>query len=111
MFFAEREIAMAEYQVAAVWWPDGWEPSSPLDVPRCIGWAGDQTAAPKLAYEQALATVQGLNRQNMEQPGATWYVVASAGEGGLQAISHKDGGTGDCSHCPAHAFPCASAER
>lgn len=101
---------MNEYQVASVWWPDGWEPSGPLDVPRCIGWASEQTTSPQLSYEQAVATVQGLNRQNMEQPGATWYVVANVGEegGGLQAIHHPDGGKGDCSHCPAHAFPCAS---
>ena len=26
---------MTQYQVTAVWWPEGWEPRSPLDVPNC----------------------------------------------------------------------------
>ncbi len=25
------------YKVAATWWPAGWEPQSPLDVPHCTG--------------------------------------------------------------------------
>ena len=35
---------MAGYLVATVWWPDGWEPVTPLDVPKCLAWARQQTA-------------------------------------------------------------------
>jgi hypothetical protein len=107
-----EEQQMAEYQVAAVWWPDGWEPRSALDVPNCIGWVGGAAAAPQMSYEQALTAVRGLNRQNMDHPGATWHVVAEEGPtGAMQAVIHKEGGgRGDCSHCPAHDFPCAAAD-
>ena len=30
---------MAEYLVTAIWWPDGWEPNTPLDVPKCLSHA------------------------------------------------------------------------
>jgi hypothetical protein len=107
---------MPEYQVAVLWWPDGWEPNSPLDVPNCIGWSGESRPGPKMTYDQAVTAVQGLNRQNMDHPGATWYVVATeaeAAEGSadLQVVYPKEGGgRGDCAHCPARSFPCAAGE-
>jgi hypothetical protein len=104
---------MAQYEVAAVWWPDGWEPSGPRDVPNCIGWVSETGAAPPMSYEQAVATVEGLNRQSMDHPGSHWHVVASAGEGTADAVERhvvysEGAGRGDCSHCPARTFPCAS---
>jgi hypothetical protein len=105
---------MCDYQVATVWWPDGWEPNSPLDVPNCIGWVPQPAASPRMSYEQAVAAVRGLNRQNMDHPGTTWRVVAAEGEPApegqtLQVVYPQEGGgRGDCSHCPAHSFPCAT---
>ena len=60
----------------------------------------------------------------MDHPGATWYVVAmvkdqpvSPADGGramidagqLEVVELPEGaGRGDCSHCPASSFPCAT---
>ena len=76
-----------------------------------------------------MATVQGLNRQAMNQPAAMWYVMlAVENEPVSQTVSYDPGGTettvevrrlhvvrpdegggrGDCSYCPAHELPCAS---
>ena len=111
---------MTQFQVTAVWWPDGWEPGSPLDVPNCLGRvAGQDVASPSVDLKQALATVRGLNRQNMDHPGTTWYVVteadappsasAGAADRPLRVIEPVEGsGRGDCSHCPASSFPCAA---
>ena len=114
---------MAAYLVTTVWWPDGWEPSTPLDVPKCLAQAREQVPNEPLTYEQAVATVRGLNQQNMDHPGATWYVVAmvkgqpvSPADGGraminagqLEVVELPEGASrGDCSHCPASSFPCA----
>ena len=120
---------MSDYVVATVWWPDGWEPQTPLDVPKCVGLTGEQVSGDFLTYQQAVATVRGLNQQNIDHPGATWYVVAAVkGDspsatvcrccegtsatieaGRLEVVeSHSGGGRGDCSHCPASQFPCAA---
>lgn len=116
------------YRVAAIWWPTGWEPLSPLDVPNCVWKAQTEVGQECLTYPQAVATVQGLNRQCMDHPGAMWYVlVAVENEPVSQTVSYdpvgtettvtvrrlhvvrseKDSGRGDCSHCPAREYPCA----
>ena len=119
---------MAQYQVTTIWWPAGWEPGGPSDVPNCIGRAPEQdTPAPVVDLKAALATVRALNRQNMDHPGSVWYVVAEVGDGptggdvpagdvpagedGLRVVRSAEGiGRGDCSHCPAASFPCAAAK-
>ncbi len=127
------------YMVATIWWPDAWEPNSPLDVPDCVRQGPDsgrqqpsqkRPGGHRLTYPQAVATVNGLNRQCMDQPGTTWYVVAALEHEPLsQTVSYDPAGQqttvevrrlhvirpdpdrrGDCSHCPAHSFPCAQAE-
>ena len=75
-------------------------------------------------------TVLGLNRQCMDHPIATWYVVVavenevlsrtvsydSAGTETatevrrMHVIRPAKGGRGDCSLCPAGSFPCAEAD-
>jgi hypothetical protein len=102
---------MTQYRVTAVWWPDGWEPLGPLDVPNCIGRAPDEgKEKPLMGLSDALATVRGLNRQNMDHPGAVWYVAAEADASEpLKVVRNAEGGgNGDCSHCPASSFPCAT---
>jgi hypothetical protein len=118
------------YKVTAIWWPDGWEPNSPLDVPNCVWKSREQVGGEWLAYPQAEATVLALNRQCMEHPGAYWHVVvAIENEPISRTISHdpsgvettvevrqmhvirpETGGHGECSHCPAHAFQCAKVD-
>jgi hypothetical protein len=101
------------YKVTAIWWPTGWEPESPVDVPKC----GDscqlsvdswQTQKPTtdnrqlttdncpkpLSYPQATAIVRGLNEQAMQHAGTMWYVViAVENEPVSQTISHDASGT------------------
>jgi hypothetical protein len=117
---------MTRYRVTPLWWPDGWEPGDPLDVPKCVRPAHGQPASgPPMDYRQAVATIQGLNRQNLDHPGATWYVVSEAEEAGspprvdiagvlagaaerpIRVVVPEGGSRGDCSHCPAgHGQPC-----
>ncbi|MGD0897317.1 MAG: hypothetical protein ABR915_05730 [Thermoguttaceae bacterium] len=119
---------MTRYRIKAVWWPDGWEPCDPLDVPRCLRPARRQgDPGPELTYEQAVATVRGLNRQNIDHPAATWYVISTADDpagpadpAGIEAalagapeppirvVFPEGSGRGDCSRCPAHDLPCAA---
>jgi hypothetical protein len=120
---------MTEYQIVSVWWPDGWEPQGPLDVPRCLlPSEAHLDDAPKMPFEQAVATLRGLNRQNMDHPGTSWCVLAEVGgqdsaRGTLEVVQVagsggtteevrivkpvEGGGRGDCSHCPAQHLPCA----
>ena len=108
---------MAGYLVTTVWWPDGWEPNTPLDVPKCLAQAREQMACELVTYPQAVATVRSLNQQNMDHPGATWHVVAKLADEPPPAVVDtrrlevvqplEGGGSGDCSHCPAHHLPCA----
>ena len=72
---------MADYVVTSVWWPDGWEPTTPLDVPKCLSPVQEQTAGGRMTYQQAVATVRGLNQQNMDHPGTSWFVVAKVKDG------------------------------
>jgi hypothetical protein len=118
------------YKVTAIWWPDGWEPGSPLDVPNCVWQARGEGHGQWLNYPQAEATVLALNRQCMDHPGAAWHVVvALENEPASRTVSYdpvgaettvevrwmhvirpEHGGHGDCSHCPAGTFPCAQAD-
>jgi len=118
------------YKVTAIWWPEGWEPNTPVDVPSCLWQAQSRNEQPPMSHEQAEATVRGLNRQCMDSPGTNWYVLIGVeNESISRSISYdpagiettvevrrmhvilpEGGGHGDCSHCPAHRFSCAKAE-
>ena len=43
---AARLCTPLTYKVTAIWWPDGWEPDSPLDVPNCVWQAEGQRRRP-----------------------------------------------------------------
>ena len=127
---AARLCTPLSYKAAAIWWPDGWEPKTPLDVPNCVWQSQGRQAGEWLSYEQAEATVRGLNQQCLDHPSTTWYVImAVENEPVSQTVSYdpsgtettveirrihvirpKDGGRGDCAHCPAHEFQCAKAD-
>jgi hypothetical protein len=127
---AARLCTPVTYVVTPIWWPDGWEPHSPLDVPNCVWQAQGQAGGELISYPQAEATVLSLNRQCMEHPGRTCHVVVAVeneavsrtisydptGAEGMtevrriHVIRPQQGGHGECSHCPAHAFQCAKAE-
>jgi hypothetical protein len=127
---AARLCTPVIYKVTAIWWPDGWEPNSALDVPNCVWKSREQVGGQWLAYPEAEATVLALNRQCMDHPGAYWHVVvAIENEPISRSVSHdpsgvettvevrqmhvirpEQGGHGECSHCPAHAFQCAKAD-
>jgi hypothetical protein len=119
------------YKVTAIWWPDGWEPDSPLDVPNCAWQAqGPAGGGQCFSYPQAEATVLSLNRQSMDHPGTTWHVVVAVENEAVSRLVSYDpagtettvevrrmhvirperGGHGNCSHCPAHDFQCAKAD-
>ncbi len=124
-----RRCTPVAYHVVALWWPTGWEPQSPLDVPRCVSRAEGPREHPRLPYAQAVAVLQGLNRQAMNHPGTAWYaIVAVEHEPLSQSVSRdaagtetvvevsrvhvvlpEGGGRGDCSHCPAEAIACAES--
>jgi len=116
------------YKVAAIWWPTGWEPGSPLDVPNCVWQAESGTGEGPMPYRRAVATVRALNRQSIDHAGTMWYVlVAVEHEPVSQTVGYdasgtettvavrrlhvvrpeSGGGKGDCTHCPAHSFDCA----
>ncbi|MDZ7617623.1 MAG: hypothetical protein U1E05_11495 [Patescibacteria group bacterium] len=117
---------MAACQIATIWWPDGWEPTGPLDVPNCLLPAKAPAAGPTLDYRQAEAMVQALNRQCIDSPGTTWYVIlaaahpaaepsskqtqASVTEFARRVVRPRRGTAGDCTCCPAHGLPCAKGE-
>ena len=125
-----RRCTPVAYKVIPLWWPTGWEPQSPLDVPRCVSRVEGQSEHQRLSYPQAVAVVHGLNRQAMNHPGATWYaIVAVEHEPLSQSVScdaagtetvvevrrvhvvrPEEGGRGDCSHCPAEALDCVESE-
>jgi hypothetical protein len=118
------------YKVTAIWWPEGWEPESPLDVPNCPWQVQGRVSDEHLSYPQAEAAIRGLNRQCMNQPGSNWYViVAVENEPISQTVSYdaagvettvevrrlhvirpEQGGRGSCSHCPAHSLQCAKTD-
>lgn len=125
---AARLCTPLTHKVVAVWWPDGWEPLAPLDVPNCIHLTQEHAEGDWLDYDRAEAAVLALNRQCMDHPGETWYVVGavenepisrtvcrdSSGTAAttevrpLHVITPAKGGRGDCTHCPAEALPCAN---
>jgi hypothetical protein len=118
------------YKVATIWWPTGWEPHSPLDVPNCVWRAQGEPNDELMPYSRALATVQALNHQGMNVASSQWFVViavenepishtVSLDPSGTETtvkvrrvhLVHPDrGGRGDCTHCPAHSFDCAVAD-
>lgn len=115
------------YKVASIWWPDGWEPNSPYDVPNCVWQSREPVGGVWMSYPKAEAAMLALNRQCMEHPGATWHVVvavenesvsrnvsydASGAETTVEVrrmhvIRPDQGGHGECANCPAGTFPCA----
>ncbi|MGW8258372.1 MAG: hypothetical protein ACWGMZ_12880, partial [Thermoguttaceae bacterium] len=127
---AARLITPLTYKVTAIWWPEGWEPKSPLDVPNCVWQSQGATGGQWLTYPQAESAMKGLNQQCLAHPSTTWYVVTAVeNEPVAQTISYdpsgaettvevrrihvirpKEGGRGECSNCPAGSFPCAKAE-
>jgi hypothetical protein len=124
---AARLVTPITYKVLPIWWPEGWEPESPQDVPNCLFQAKQTAAEPAVSYQQAENTVLALNRQAMNWPGSTWYVVAavenepvavtvSVDPQGLETtaqsrrmhiVRSQRGGKGNCDRCPAHSLPCA----
>ena len=127
---AARLCTPLAYKVTSVWWPDGWEPQSPLDVPNCVWQAGGASGGRWLSYPRAEATVLALNRQCMDHPGSVWHVVVAIENEAvsrtvcydpagtettvevrqMHVIRPLDGGRGECTHCPAHAFECAKGD-
>jgi hypothetical protein len=127
---AARLCTPLGYKVAAIWWPEGWEPESPLDVPGCLFRSQGDLDKPAMSYRRAAATVRSLNRQCMAQPGTTWYVVVAVeNEPVSQTVSFdaagtetkvevrrvhllrpEQGGRGNCSHCPAQSLPCSRTD-
>jgi hypothetical protein len=127
---AARLCTPITYKVTAIWWPDGWEPQSPLDVPNCVWQAQAQSSGQCSNYPQAEATVLALNRQSIDHPGTTWHVVVAVENEAVSRLVSSDpagtemtvevrrlhvirperGGHGNCSHCPAHEFQCAKAD-
>ncbi len=118
---------MSEYQVTGIWWPEGWEPASPLDVPNCVCRARRNLSNQWLSYSQAIATVRALNQQSLDRLSPLWYVVVAVENEPVSQTVYYDpagmettvqvrrlhvvcpdgGGRGDCSHCPASSSPCA----
>ncbi len=122
-----RVCTPLRYQIASIWWPSGWEPQSPLDVPNCVCREQNAIQDKPLNYEQAVATMEGLNRQAIDRAGAYWYVIVAAEN---EPISRKvtfeppclqttvevrrlhiaepasGGGRGNCEHCPARSVDC-----
>jgi len=119
------------YKVVALVRPESWEPGSPWDVPNCIAKADRQGAGVELSRRQALATMWALNQQSIDQTDTTWFVaVAVENEPCAESIRYDPaghdtvvetrrmhvmfpptGGRGDCSCCPARAFPCRESDR
>jgi hypothetical protein len=127
---AARLVTPLTYKVTAIWWPEGWEPDSPLDVPNCVWQSQGRTGGQWLTYEQAEATMRSLNQQCLDNPSTTWYVVTAVEN---EAVSHtvsydpsgtettievrcihvirpKEGGHGNCKYCPAGTFPCSKSQ-
>lgn len=126
-----RLCTPVRYQVVGIWWPVGWEPQSPLDVPNCVWRAQGTPAGENLDYPRAAAVARALNQQSLDHGAATWYVVLAVESEPLsQTVSYDAAGvetmvqvrrlhvvrpevgssSGDCSYCPAQSFECAKAE-
>lgn len=127
---AARVCTPVTYRVAAIWWPDGWEPTAALDVPNCVWQAQEHQCGQWMSYAEAEATMMALNRQCIDHPGAMWHVVmaveneaisrtvsydpsgveTTVEQRRMHVIRPANGGRGRCSHCPASAFECAKAD-
>ncbi|MGQ9771090.1 MAG: hypothetical protein ACUVQG_11095 [Thermogutta sp.] len=117
------------YKIASIWWPPGWEPVSPFDVPLCVCRTQGTLQEDLLTYEGALATMKALNQQAIDRASTLWYVmIAVENEPVSRSISYDpaglqttveirkihiaqpaEGGRGDCSHCPARGLDCTMA--
>lgn len=62
------------YKIAAIWRSDGWEPTSPYDVPNCPWRAKGRSDDEAMPFVKAADTVVALNRQSMDSTGprGTW---------------------------------------
>jgi len=118
------------YRVASIWWPSGWEPTDPLDVPDCVLHAQSDPHAESCTYERALRLVRALNRQCMDSVSAYWYVVvAEEAEPLSRSINFDPAGVettvevkrfhvvrpdpsarGTCTDCPACELNCATGQ-
>lgn len=126
-----RLCTPVRYQVAGIWWPLGWEPQSPLDVPNCVWRAQGAAAGENLDYPRAVAVARALNQQSLDHGATAWYVVLAVENEPLsQTVSYDAAGlettvqvrrlhvvrpeegptAGDCSYCPAQSFECAKAD-
>ncbi len=127
---AARLCTPLTYKVTAIWWPDGWTPHSPLDVPNCVWQAQGKVGGQWMTYADAEATARALNQQCIDSPGTSWYVVVAVeNEAVSQSVAYdpsgtettvevrkmhvirpKAGGRGDCACCPAHSMSCTQAD-
>ena len=118
---AARLCTPLTYKVTAIWWPEGWEPKSPLDVPNCIWQSQGRSGGQWLTYPQAEATVRSLNQQCIDNPSTSWYVIiAVENEAVSQTISYDPSGVEttvevrrihvilpqEGSHGDLHSLPC-----
>ena len=123
---------MVQYHILSIWWPEGWEPRGPSDVPNCAWQTELEPLEPlnlarSMEQDEAFSTVRALNRQVIDATAERWYVVAAVesepvpptadepAEPGidryrLHILRPASGaGQGDCTACAAHDLPCATA--
>ncbi|MHB1037540.1 MAG: hypothetical protein ACYC35_26835 [Pirellulales bacterium] len=119
------------YKLAAIWWPEGWAPSSPSDVPNCVWRAHAEIGQEQMAYPEAARKARALNKEGMEKSSTIWYVVIAIENepvSGTVAYDHSgvetttevrrlhlvrleaEGGAGSCAACPARPFDCDKAD-
>lgn len=124
-----RVCTPLEYRIASVWWPAGWEPEDPLDVPNCVLHAHSDPAAEPGDFDRASAIVRALNQQCMDQTSPFWYVMVAVeaeplsrtitfDPSGVETIvevkrfhvvrTDPEHGRGRCDYCPAREFDCAN---
>ncbi len=127
---AARLCTPLTFKVTSIWWPEGWEPNSPLDVPNCIWQSPGKVAGHWQTYAEAENAVRDLNEKCITAPGAIWYVVVAVENEAISQTTSYDhagtetsvevrkmhvmrppeGGHGDCTQCPAHDFSCAKTD-
>jgi len=118
---------MLQYHILSIWWPEGWEPRGPSDVPNCAWQTELEPLEPlplarPMGREEALGTVRALNRQVIDSAADRWYLVAAVesesppSESGQETCRvsivrpESDSGRGDCTACPGHDLECATAD-
>ncbi len=125
-----RVCTPLKYRIASVWWPTGWEPSGPMDVPNCVLHAQSDPHDEPCSYDRALTLVRALNQQCIDQASPFWYVVvADEAEPLSRTITFDSSGVettvevkrfhvvrsdpdgrGRCTECPARQFDCAKQQ-